>query len=156
MNKTRRSFLKTFLQTSSLAFIPASWLVTVRAWADWPKQFFQATSYQQTLKTLFADKEIVDTDKIRLKLPKVAENGAIVPLTIRSQLSNIKTISVLVEKNPVPLSAQFHLSPLADPELSLRLKMAESCAVVVIAEDSDGQLLRAKKAVKVTVGGCGG
>jgi sulfur-oxidizing protein SoxY len=155
VNNSRRSFLKTLLRTSTLAFIPASWLVTARAWADWPKQFFLAGPYEQTIKTLFADKEIVDTDKISLKLPRVAENGAIVPLSIRSKLTNIKNISILVEKNPVPLSAQFHLSPLADPELSLRLKMAKSCDVIVIAEDSEGQLYRAKKAVKVTIGGCG-
>ncbi len=156
MKNTRRSFLKTLLQTGSLAVIPASWLVTARAFADWPRHFFSAGPYEQTLKTLFADKEIVDTDKISLKLPRVAENGAIVPLGINSTLSNIKIISILVEKNPVPLSARLHLTPVVEPELSVRLKMAKSCDVIVIAEDTDGQLYRAKKAVKVTVGGCGG
>ncbi len=136
--------------------MPTGWLASARAWAGWPVSFFSASSYQKALQRLFADKEITDSDKINLKLPRVAENGAIVPLTIRSSLPGLQKIHVLVEKNPRPLSAQFHLSPFAEPELTLRLKMAKSGDVIVIAEDADGRLFRAKKAVKVTVGGCGG
>jgi len=156
VKKTRRTFLKTLAHISSLALFPTAWLTSALALANWPKQFLSDGTYEQTIKILFADKEIVDSDKIHLKLPRVAENGAIVPLTISSTLADLKKFYVLVEKNPRPLSAQFHLSSFAEAELSLRLKMAKSCNVIVIAENATGKLFQAKKFVKVTVGGCGG
>jgi len=149
--KSRRHFIKQLIQICSLFGLKSAF-----AWADWPERLFSATPYPETLKTLFPEADFIDTNKIHLKLPRIAENGAVVPLTITSSLPDIQKISVLVEKNPNPLSAQFQLSPLAEPTLSLRLKMAKSSDVIVIAETRDGQLLRTRKAVKVTIGGCGG
>ncbi len=151
MATSRRHFIKQLIQICGLFGLKSAF-----AWADWPARLFNATPYPETLKSLFPETDFIDTDKIHLKLPRVAENGAIVPLTITSSLPDIQKISVLVEKNPKPLSAQFQLSPLVDPTLSLRLKMAKSSAVIVIAETRDGQLFRNQKTVKVTIGGCGG
>jgi sulfur-oxidizing protein SoxY len=108
-----------------------------------------------TLKDLFKGAGITDTDKIDIQIPLIAENGAVVPITIATSLNNVQNVYILVEKNPLPLSAKFALSVELDPFVSARLKMAETSDVIVIAETREG-LYGARKMVKVTIGGCGG
>jgi sulfur-oxidizing protein SoxY len=77
-----------------------------------------------------------------------------VPITVTSSLENIQSISLLVEKNSIPLVATFRLSAQLDAFISARLKMAETSDVIVIVETRDS-LYRAKEQVKVIIGGCG-
>ncbi len=153
MHNSRRDFLK---KAASLTAFSISALVNSQnAQGKWLKENFSDGSFEKSFNHLFNDSEIIDSNKIKLKLPRTAENGAVVPITIESDLENINKVYILVEKNPVPLAAEFNLSPPVDVYIKARIKMAESCDVVVIAA-SDEQLYRARKSVKVTVGGCGG
>ncbi len=151
MSETRRIFL----QQSAKFFLAITVIIPRLSWGKWPKRFFVEGSLEQTIKQLFQDSKFIDTDKIHIRLPKVAENGAIVPIKIKSDLENIEKIYILVEKNPVPLAAEFQLSPEVAIDLSARLKMAESCQVIVVASSGD-KLYRNQRFVRVTVGGCGG
>ena len=156
MHNTRRNFLKKTASIGTFCVFSISTLfIPKNAQGKWLEENFKADSFDKSLKHLFNDAEIIDSNKIKLKLPKTAENGAVVPITIKSNLDNINKIYILVEKNPVPLAAEFDLSPHVDVYIKARIKMAESCDVVVIAA-SDEQLYRTRKSVKVTVGGCGG
>ncbi|NOT11568.1 MAG: thiosulfate oxidation carrier protein SoxY [Methylococcaceae bacterium] len=110
---------------------------------------------EQTLKELFNGSKIIETDKIDIQVPMIAENGAVVPITVSSSLNNVRKVYILVEKNPQPLSARFALAPELETIVSARLKMAETSDVIVVAETHDG-LYSAKAGVKVTIGGCGG
>jgi sulfur-oxidizing protein SoxY len=107
-----------------------------------------------TLPDSTAGRDIIDTDKIEIKLPKITGNGAAVPITVSSSLENIQSISIFIEKNAIPLVAKFNLSAELDAFVSARVKMAESSNVIVLVETSDG-LYRAKEQVKVILGGCG-
>ena len=86
--------------------------------------------------------------------PEIAENGAVVPITISSELEQIKRIYIWVEKNPTPLAAEFELDESVAVYITARIKMAESCPVIIIAEQDD-RLLRRQQWVKVMQGGCG-
>jgi sulfur-oxidizing protein SoxY len=110
---------------------------------------------EQTLRDLFKGSAITETDKIDIQIPIIAENGAVVPITVTTSLSDVGAVFILVEKNPMPLSAKFTLSPQLEPFISARLKMAETSDVIVIA-DTGKALYSAKAHVKVTIGGCGG
>ena len=126
------------------------------AQAQWLKESFKAVTYDEILKHLFPDAEFIDSRKIKFsRLPRTAENGAVVPIKITSSLKNIEKISILVENNPHPLIAEFFLSPVVEPSVSARIKMAESSDVIAIIE-AEGKFYRHSKYVKVTVGGCGG
>jgi sulfur-oxidizing protein SoxY len=155
MPSSRRKFIK---QTSVLAVyaVGSSALLidqTAEAAADIAKS---ATSLlEQTLKDLFRDASILATDQIDIQIPLIAENGAVVPITITSTLNNVRNIYILVEKNPLPLSAKFALAPELEPFVSARLKMAETSDVIVVVE-TDQALYSARSLVKVTIGGCGG
>ena len=149
MLKSRRIFLKIGL-FSGLAALLTPW----RARAVGNAAKFNAGSYSATLSTLFGERTITPSELIDLQIPAIAENGAVVPITISSELENIERLWILVEKNPTPLAAELVLSGPALPYLTTRIKMAESCAVLVIA-DSGGQLLATQRWVQVMLGGCG-
>ena len=88
--------------------------------------------------------------------PDIAENGAVVPLTVSSTLPNVKQLLLVVEKNPSPLVAAFNVTPAVDANFQTRAKMGQTSDVYAVAITTDGKALYAKKEVKVTIGGCGG
>ncbi len=138
MHNTRREFLKKTASLSAFSVFSISGLLNPQpAQGEWLKDHFQNESFETVFKRLFNDKEMQDTHKISLSLPKKAENGAVVPITIKSRLENINKLYILVEKNPTPLAAFFELSPLVDLYIKARIKMAESSRVVVVASGND-------------------
>jgi sulfur-oxidizing protein SoxY len=156
MSGNRREFIKKTLAVSAYALAAAGgWLASFTAEAKWPAENFAPSKLNDKLTHLFKDRKIIETGQIEIKIPKIAENGAVVPLTISSSLADVQALSILVEKNPVPLAARFELAPELDVFVSARIKMAETCNVIVIAETREA-LYSARELVKVTIGGCGG
>lgn len=143
----RRRFLKQLLALCAALPLPA--------FAKWPAEHFAPGKLEETIAHLFNGQTISDSPDILLKIPLIAENGAVVPITVSSILPNVRSITILVEKNPVPLAARFELAPELAPFVSARLKMSETCDVIAVV-DSGGRLYSAKQRVKVTIGGCGG
>lgn len=94
------------------------------------------------------------SDAIKLEVPQIAENGAIVPITVESVIPKTRRILIFAEKNPGPLLAEFNLEPGSDAWVSLRVKLNDSGPVLAIAESS-GRYYGAQTSVKVMVGGCG-
>ncbi len=72
-----------------------------------------------------------------------------------STIPNTVSIAILVEKNPLPLSAHFDFANGALPEAAVRLKLGQTSLVKAVVK-ADGKFYIAQKEVKVTVGGCGG
>jgi sulfur-oxidizing protein SoxY len=103
---------------------------------------------------LLAGASWTETERIALEVPDLAENGAIVPISVESRLPNTSRLLIFVEKNPTPLAAQIRFQSGTDGFASLRLKMNETSFVLVIAE-SEGKFFGTQKLVKVMVGGCG-
>ena len=101
-----------------------------------------------------AGQTVSDSGLVKLDAPDIAEDGAIVPITIESELPGVEAIWVFVEKNPSPLAARFDLEKNLDPFVSLRIKMNESSEVIAMVKSQDGYFSTVKK-VKVVVGGCG-
>ncbi|MDD1611700.1 MAG: thiosulfate oxidation carrier protein SoxY [Methylococcaceae bacterium] len=156
MNEPRRSFLKKTLAVSTYALVSTLGCLTpLKDIAKWQAENFTQGPFEDSLKRLFKDQPIIQSKDIEVKIPTIAENGSVVPITVNSRLSDVKAISIFVAKNPVPLAARFELSPELSPFVSARLKMAETSDVIVIAETGSG-LYSAKQLVKVTIGGCGG
>ncbi len=152
MAGNRREFLK---KTLSLSIACYAWLVSPPARTEWKAENFTPGKLDDSLKRLFKEQKITETRQIEIKIPQIAENGAVVPITVSSSLADVRAVSILVAKNPVLLAARFELSPDLDPFVSARLKMAETSEVIVIAETGAG-LYSARELVKVTIGGCGG
>ena len=92
---------------------------------------------------------------IQLTVPEIAENGAIVPVKVVSTFPNVEQISILVEKNPNVLAANFFFPQGTESMLTTRVKMGQTCNVIALVK-ADGKYYRSAKEVKVTAGGCGG
>ncbi len=119
----------------------------------WPKDAFADKGQDTVLKRLYG-KTASMSDKIALDVPEIAENGAVVPVTVSTTLPGVKSISILIPENPATLICCYQLPPGTEPTISSRVKMAKTAAVIAVVEVGD-QLLMASKNVKVTLGGCG-
>ena len=150
MNIGRRLFLRTGLALTALAALPRALFA-----AAWPEKAFEAPAVSGALLDLFGTDQTVPSDQINLKAPEIAENGAVVPLKIKTTLDNVESISIIVEKNPRPLAATIEILPGTLPEFSSRIKMRETSDVMVAVKTDTGIYTTAKE-IKVTIGGCGG
>jgi len=119
------------------------------------KEAFDAKSINDALKAYGASAPEESKD-VTLTAPDIAENGAVVPLTASASLPNVKSILLLVEKNPSALTAKFDVSDAIEASFVTRVKMGQTSDVYAVAITADGKAYYAKKEVKVTLGGCGG
>ena len=154
----RRFFLKSTLASSAVAMAASSGLLVpgqVFALAEWNKAAFDAKDLQSAMKGAVGSDMTDASDKITVKAPDIAENGAVVPVTISTTLPDVKNISLFVEQNGTPLAAKYNLGATAEAFISTRIKMGKTSNVIAVCE-SGGKLYSARKEVKVTIGGCGG
>ena len=151
MSLSRRKWLSTMLTVSAAGAVLMS---PLRALAV-SKAAFEATETDVALKALVGDKPVEASDAITFKIPDIAENGAVVPVTISTDMDDVKSISILIEENPNPLVATFAISPDSFADISTRVKMGKSSRVRALVETSDKFYVTTKE-VKVTIGGCGG
>jgi len=120
----------------------------------YPEPAFKQKEGKEAIRLLYG-KTAEPSDKIKLDAPEIAENGAVVPISVTTTLPEVSSISFLVPENPNPLAAYYKLPPGTMPSVANRLKMAKTSNVIVIVE-AGGKLYSTTKEVKVTVGGCGG
>lgn len=149
MMMTRRTFLKHLCHAVAVALLPR------QLWAAWSSTWFAPQAFTAAWQQIVGEARVTDSDAIHLTLPLIAENGAVVPLSVTTTLPDVTALWLFVANNPVPLAACLRLTPQMAGEFSARLKMAESSDVIVLVQAA-GQFYRAKQWVKVTVGGCGG
>jgi len=122
--------------------------------ASWNKDAFAAKTPADAMQKLGAANPAESKD-IVIEAPQIAENGAVVPIEVTSKVPGTTSISVLIEKNPFPLSSRFDFMAGAMPFVKINVKMGESSHVRVVAE-AGGKFYTASREVKVTIGGCGG
>lgn len=152
MNQTtqnRRHWLKT--SGTLLALLAANGLLPQTAFAN-P---FEAKNLAEVLKSMGAGAPVASADII-LTAADIAENGAVVPLGVSTNLPGVKRLMLLVEKNPATLAASFDVTDAVDAAVNTVVKMGQSSNVFGVAIMNDGRVLFAQKEVKVTLGGCGG
>jgi len=137
-----------------LAAAAALLLRPFSALAAWNKEAFGAKSAADALKTLGIASPAPSKD-IVIEAPQIAENGAVVPIEIQSNIPGTTALTVVIEKNPFPLNSRFTFREGALPFVKLNVKMGETSAVRVVAE-AGGRSYAASQEIKVTIGGCGG
>ena len=98
-------------------------------------------------------------DLLFIEVPKQVEDAALMPITIKSLAAqteqyHIKTLYLIVDNNPQPYSAVFHLSPkLGAINIATRIRMDNFSNVRVIAKMNDNSLHMVNTFV-VASGGC--
>ncbi|HEY0878284.1 MAG TPA: thiosulfate oxidation carrier protein SoxY [Zeimonas sp.] len=115
---------------------------------------FHVAGVPDTLKALGAAGATESKDVVIVS-PDIAENGAVVPVAVKSNVPNTESIALLVDKNPNALAGAYDILDGTQPEVSMRIKMGQSSDVVALVK-ADGKYYMARKEIKVTLGGCGG
>ncbi len=152
----RRTFLKGSLAGTAVAVAVGAGLLTPRAvLAAWPKSAFEAKKIDDALAKLFGSADNTPSDKITIKAPDIAENGAVVPVSVKANIDGVESIAILAAKNANPLTSNFTLGANALPNVSTRIKMGKTSDVIAVVK-AGGKVYSARKNVKVTIGGCGG
>ncbi len=152
----RRNFLKGICAVSAVAATAPSGLLAKEA----PKGG-NVLTYDAAVAAITGGKAVADSDKVKLTVPEIAENGAVVPVKVNvesemTEAEHVKAIHVLTTKNGNARCADVMLTPLnAKGYFATRVKLGGTQDVVALVEMSDGSFLRAAKPVKVTIGGCG-
>lgn len=156
MNHKRRVLLKgTFAAGATGIAISAGLLTPKTVLAAWPKAAFEAKDSKVALEASLGSSAATESSDIKLKAPDIAENGAVVPVTVTSSIAHTEAISIIVAENFAPLAATFILGPTTTGFVSTRIKMAKTSDVTAVVK-AGGKLYSTSKNVKVTIGGCGG
>lgn len=148
MNLHRRAFLSTAASLAAILVLP--------------KPFAAAATDAEVADALAAilDGREAEEGGIVIDVPNVAENGAQVPITVSvespmSAEDHVRAIHIVATRNPTPGVGSFHLSPrIARAEVTTRIRLAEEQEILVLAELSDGRVLKAAAEIAVSVGGC--
>jgi sulfur-oxidizing protein SoxY len=148
MTAQRRLLLRGTLASAALAALP----VARAAAAPDTGRAFAATTFADAIAALGGTP--TPHPQIQLDTPQIAENGALVPITVTSALLGTREIVLLVEGNPQPLAVAFDIPAGTEPFVATRLRMAASSTVYAAVRTDDG-FYAAARAVDVTVGGCG-
>jgi sulfur-oxidizing protein SoxY len=134
----------------------AGWLKPGEASAaDWNKAAFESKTMDEAYKNLAGGAPAQSKDIAFVQTPDIAENGAVVPIGVTSNLPKTESIAILIEKNPNMLAAKFDIPAGTEPTVTTRVKMGQSSNVYALVK-ADGKYYVASKEVKVTLGGCGG
>ena len=145
MNSSRRDILRGTVSSALLAVAMAAGITTPRS--------ARASDLRQTLESLRRTNPSV-SDAIHLQAPKIAVDGANVFIDFFCDLPEVDTLIVFADRNPEALVAAFWIAPQVVPALQMRIKVAETSRVWVVAR-SAGKFHKAAKEVTVTIGGCG-
>lgn len=153
----RRSFFKSMvLGAGAISLIPSF------SFAAEPKRRGEfAMSLSDAQKAIMNSKSAVKSDKVKLSVPNIAENGKVVPVKVSvdhpmEDGNYISSVHVLTSKNGNSRCSNVYLSPLnGEAYFSTRIKLGGTQDVIAIAETNKGEYFMANAPVKVTIGGCG-
>lgn len=155
MSESRRDFMKL---TGAFGLLAAAGLLTTQeALAQqqaWNKAAFDQKNMADTMKALGGSAPTESAD-ISITAPDIAENGAVVPVSVSSKIPNTQAVYIMVEKNPSMLAAGFNIPQGTEPSVTTRIKMGQTSNVYAVVK-ADNKYFMAAKEVKVTLGGCGG
>lgn len=113
-------------------------------------------------RDVFDSRPIIENDGVvQIDAPRRAEDAAIVPITISvapSVKGRLKSMALVIDKNPAPVAATFTFGPAAgegggERRMTTRVRIDTYSYVRAVVETADGKLHMAKAFVKAA-GGC--
>ena len=152
----RRNFLKNMGTAMALSTV-----IPAVSFAGTAPKDANKMSYKTALDAITNGKAPKESYKVKLKTHEIAENGAVVPVTVNvespmTDSDYVKSIHILSSKNGNSRTVDVNLTPANGKAMfSTRIKLNGTQNVVALVEMSNGDFLIASQSVKVTIGGCG-
>ena len=155
MNESRRKILKSGVSLGLLSALMAVGMISPQqAQAAVGRGAFDAKTLDEAYKAIGVNAPTM-SDQVLINASDIAENGAVVPIGIKSNLANTEMVALLIERNPNPLAASYTMTDMTIPDLTMRVKMGQTSNVIALVK-ADGKFYTATKEIKITLGGCGG
>lgn len=143
------------LRCVRLWFFSLAWIGV--AWANADDEIVWHT---QLRPQYFGTRAIDETHAvIDIEAPYRAEDPALVPVRVIGTIPQtperyIKTLTLFIDKNPVPFVGEFHFTPASGKaDIAMRVRVNTYSHLRAIAETNDGQLSMKKVFIKAS-GGC--
>ena len=151
----RRKFLGVGLAAFAAIVAPGTDLMAVNFRETKPKAW-EVEKSVDAIKALYGNGGLKKSDKLSFKAPKLAENGASIPITIKSSL-DLESVALFQDANPRSLSCVFSIPEGAIIDYDIRIKLRQTAFVTVVGKErGTGALYMATKEIDVSIGGCGG
>jgi sulfur-oxidizing protein SoxY len=158
----RRKFIQSMFAATAVAAIA----VPTRIFAEEAKKEANKKgpndmTFDDAVKAITDGKEVKESDKIKLTVPEIAENGAVVPVKVNvdypmTEKESVTAIHILNTANGNARCADVMLTPANEEAyFATRVKLSKTQEVVALVALSDGTFIKTAKSVKVTIGGCG-
>ncbi len=166
----RRKFIQSMFAVSAVAVVSTPSMVMAEDAKKTPeKEAPEKASkkgpndmpFDEAVKVITGGKEVKESDKIKLKAPEIAENGAVVPIKVEvdypmTEKEYVKEIHILNTANGNARCADVMLTPANEVGyFSTRVKLSKTQDIVALVGLSDGTFIKASASIKVTIGGCG-
>ena len=148
----RRQFLSMTLGAAVLAVVPAS--VKAEDFRKSKPSVWTAKTVDDAIKAMYGSNALT-MGGVKLKAPDVASNGGAIPVDFSTD-KDIKTIAVFQDANPEAAVMVAESTKYSVNKYSIKIKMAKSGTITVVAQGTDGKLYAAKKTLDVALGGCEG
>jgi sulfur-oxidizing protein SoxY len=150
----RRKFLGVGVAAFAAMVMPSTDLKAMNFRADKPKAW-EAVDSTSAIREMYGSGGLKETKDIKLKAPKLAENGGSIPINIKSKM-DLESIAIFQDANPRSAVAVFSVPKNGIVNYDLRIKMRKTSDVIVVAKGRDGVLYTISQKVEVSIGGCGG
>ena len=121
--------------------------------AAWNTKLFDANTVKEALVEL-GGVILSTSDAVMLSGPEMVGSGLVVPLVFESKIPNTDFMAVLVQKNPLPMTAVFNIPPGTDASISMRIKMGETSTIYGLVR-AEGKYYVGSTMIKVLAGGGG-
>ena len=128
--------------------------------ALWPADVWATPeTIEEAIRQRIGDRE-PQPGGMTLTLPKIAETGNSVPLTVAVESAmtaedHVQRIHIFVPGNPIPVASTYHLGVRAGKaRISTQLRLARTQTVLALAEMSDGAVRSDAASIVVTLGAC--
>jgi sulfur-oxidizing protein SoxY len=149
----RRSFFTLAGSAFALSALPVS--LSAADYRKMKPTVWTAHKVDDAIKALYGNKPIAESNKVKIKTPKVNSSGSKVPVSFSTTIP-VKTVALFQDANPESAVAVFTVTEYDLTDYEVKIKMGKSGTITVVVEGQDGKLYMAKQATDVAAGGCEG
>ena len=149
----RRDFLSFAGSAIALSVIPMNLSAT-----DFRKSkpdVWTAHTIDDATKALYNVKDVIESDQIKLTVPKINSSGGAVPVKFSTTL-DAKTVALFQDANPESAVAVYEVNRYDLKKYEAKIKMGKSGTIMVLVETTDGKIYMTKTTTEVAAGGCEG
>ncbi len=149
----RRNFLTFAGSAIALSVIPSN--LFAKDFRQSKPKVWEAHTIDDATKALYGMKTPIESDQIKITVPKINSSGSAVPVKFETSL-DAKTIALFQDANPESAVGVYDVGIYDLKKYEVKIKLEKDCTVMVLVEGTDGKIYMAKATTQVAAGGCEG